>query len=129
MEDITLIELMMTSALVLYSSAIFLGTKQRAWRLPRWVHFSCGFSGFYLDMWATWKMEELRHTGWETYGSDFLLLGHTVVSTLAIIFFLSIAFLGYRRKIKHHRFTIFYLFAPAWLLSYSSGVVLVLMGD
>ena len=127
MDEITEIQIMMTAALVLYGLGIFLGLKQRKWKLPRFVHFSCGFSGFFLDMWATWKMEELRHAGWEAYGSDLLLLGHTVISTLAILFFLSIAFFGMRRRIRYHRIVIFYYFVPAWLLSYTSGIALVIL--
>lgn len=127
MDDITEIQVMMTAALGLYSLGIFLGLKQREWKLPRPVHFGCGFSGFFLDMWATWKMEALRHAGWEVYGNDYLLLGHTIISTLAIVFFLTIAYFGIRRKIRYHRITIFYYFVPSWLLSYSSGILLVII--
>lgn len=127
MNEITEIKIMMTIALILYGTGIVLGMNQRKWRIPRWTHLSVAFSGFYLDMWATWKMEQLRHEGWESYANNLFLLGHTIVSTLAIIFFLTIVFFGVRKRIKFHRVTIFYFFVPSWLISYSSGILLMMV--
>ncbi len=129
MDKITEIKLLMTLALVFYAIAITLGRNHRKWNIPRWVHFSAGFTGFILDMWATWEMERLRHAGWEGYSENWFLFGHTIVSTLAIIFFLSMVFLGARHKIKIHRFVAWYVFVPAWVLSYTSGIFLVTVTD
>ena len=129
MEKITQIELMMTVAFVLYAIAILLGRNQIKWSLPRWVHISVGCSGFFLDMWATWDMEQLRKSGWEGFEGSYLLLGHTIVSTLAVVLFITMVILGIRRKIKTHRRVVWFAFAPIWFISYTSGLILVTMND
>lgn len=125
--QITEIEWLMTAALLAYAIAIFLGRQQRAWRLPRWVHFSCGFGGFGLDMYATYLMEGLRAKGWSSAGWEPLLIGHTIVSTLAIVLFTLVAVFGYRRQINVHRRLIYYGFIPVWLMSYGSGLFLIVV--
>lgn len=122
---LTEIEVLMTLALLCYGIAVVFGRKHRQWGFPRWFHFSAGFSGFTLDMWATWKMETLRTDGWAGQSSDLLLWGHTLVSTLAILFFLYMVTLGWRRRIRVHRFMAWYIFVPTWLVSYSSGIALI----
>lgn len=129
MAEITKIELMMTIAFVFYTLAIYLGRNQKKWGLPRWVHFSAGGTGFFLDMWATWDMEQLRATGWTGFEGSYLLLGHTIVSTLAIALFLLMVTLGYKRKIKAHRKVVLFAFAPVWFISYTSGLVMVSIND
>lgn len=120
-EAITQIEIMMTVAFVFYAIAITLGRYQMRRGLPRWVHISAGCTGFFLDMWATWDMEQLRESGWEGFEGSYLLLGHTIVSTLAVLLFLTMVTLGVRKKIATHRFVVWYAFAPVWFISYSSG--------
>lgn len=123
--EITEIEILMTLAMLFYGVAILFGKKHRDWGFPRWVHISAGCTGFVLDMWATWKMESLRATGWAYTSSDLLLISHTIVSTVAIIFFLSMVGLGYKGKIRVHRKVAWFAFVPTWLASYTSGIALI----
>lgn len=123
--EITQIEIIMTLALLFYAVGIILGKKHRQWGLPRWCHISAGCIGFVLDMWATWKMEALRVTGWQYANNDMLLMGHTIVSTVAILFFLSMVGLGYKGKIAVHRKVVWFAFVPSWLASYTSGIALI----
>jgi len=74
-----------------------------------------------LDMIATWKMEMMTVTGAEWN----ILLPHTIVSTIAIIAFLLMGFLGATRRITLHKIIVYYLFIPAWLLAYVSGIYLI----
>lgn len=129
MAEITKIEIMMTVAFIFYAIAIFLGRNQRKWKLPRWVHFTMGGAGFFLDMWATWDMEQLRANGQSGFEGSYLLLGHTIVSTLAVLLFLVMITLGIRRKIVAHRRVVWFAFAPVWFISYTSGIVMVSIND
>ncbi|MDH5692461.1 MAG: hypothetical protein OEZ47_05095 [Gammaproteobacteria bacterium] len=127
MEALTEIKIIMTIALVFYATAIVLGKKHRKWGVPRWCHISAGVTGFVLDMWATWMMEQLRDHSTSNFFDNWFLVGHTVVSTLAIVLFLGMITLGLTRKINIHRFVAWYAFVPVWFLSYTSGIALVSM--
>jgi len=129
MTEITRIEIMMTVAFALYATAIFLGRNQKKWNLPRWLHFSTGGAGFFLDMWATWDMEQLRANGQTGLEGSYLLLGHTIVSTLAVLLFLIMITLAIRGNIAAHRKVVWYAFAPVWFISYSSGILMVSTSD
>jgi len=119
----------MTVAFALYATAIFLGRSQRKWKLPRWVHFSTGAAGFVLDMWATWDMEQLRVNGQTGFEGSYLLLGHTIVSSLAVVLFLIMITLAISGKIAAHRMVVWYAFAPVWFISYTSGILMVSIND
>ena len=125
MITITVIKIMMTLAMVFYAIGIYLGTKQRKLNLSRWVHVSFASVGFVLDMWATYKMEMLRTEGWTGLDMPVVLWSHTIVSTLAIVLFAVMVWLGYTGRIKWHRKVVWFAFIPMWLIAYISGIYLV----
>lgn len=107
----------MTLALVLYAVAFNLARSRHK------THITLASIAFVLDLYATYLMETKQLIAVNYSG---LLLGtHISVSLLALISFLAVAAFGIFKKRQYHLVMLKWIFIPAWLASYLSGMYLI----
>lgn len=113
------IKLDMTIAMACYFAAFFAAKHIRP------LHILFAFTGFGLDMYATYLMETMRMNAGNTLPHVSLLPFHTAVSLLAIIAFFVQMTLGILRKRNAHVISAKYFFLPIWCIAYLSGIYLL----
>ena len=111
----------MTVAMILYVIA-FLGAKK--W--PR-GHIAIALVGFGIDIYATALMEIYRTASHLTSAISLSFLKfHTAVSMAALAAFIVQATLGALKMRTVHIVSAKYFFLPCWIVSYCSGIYLIL---
>lgn len=107
----------MTLALFLYAIAFRLAGQHHK------THIGFAVMGFVLDLYATYLMETKQLIA--TNYSGLLLGTHISVSLLALLSFMLVAMFGLMKKKQHHLKLLKWLFIPAWLVSYVTGMILI----
>ena len=112
------IEILMSMALFLYFLAFYLA---RHFPMERWRHIFVACMAFLYDASATYLM---FLTNTET--KNWILWLHSYFGLIALGLFLIQGTLGILRKRKLHIVFAKYVFLPAWVISYSSGFLLLI---
>lgn len=116
-----MIEILMTIALVMYFAAYFVASHKVDGKRPSWFiyHIPVAVVAFCIDMYATYLMFML-----DTEVMHWAVAAHTGITLVAVALFFGQALLGLARMREAHIIFAQYIFLPAWVISFLSGLAL-----